>query len=182
MSKCLGEGVEERYAAPDRMNSLIKMRKAKPKKRVILPDPVYGDQKVSKFVNHLMYDGKKSISYSIFYAALDLVGQRMKDEEKSALEIWKAALDKITPQVEVKSRRVGGATFQVPTEIRPERKESISMKNMIAYARKRGGKTMADKLAAEIMDAYNEQGGAFKRKEDMHRMAEANRAFAHFRF
>ena len=158
------------------------MRKAKPKKRVILPDPVYGDQKVSKFVNHLMYDGKKSISYSIFYAALDLVGQRMKDEEKSALEIWKAALDKITPQVEVKSRRVGGATFQVPTEIRPERKESISMKNMIAYARKRGGKTMADKLAAEIMDAYNEQGGAFKRKEDMHRMAEANRAFAHFRF
>ena len=149
---------------------------------MILPDPVYGDQKVSKFVNHLMYDGKKSISYSIFYAALDLVGQRMKDEEKSALEIWKAALDKITPQVEVKSRRVGGATFQVPTEIRPERKESISMKNMIAYARKRGGKTMADKLAAEIMDAYNEQGGAFKRKEDMHRMAEANRAFAHFRF
>ena len=123
------------------------MRKAKPKKRVILPDPVYGDQKVSKFVNHLMYDGKK-----------------------------------ITPQVEVKSRRIGGATFQVPTEIRPDRKESVSMKNMINFARKRGGKTMADKLAAEIMDAFNEQGGAFKRKEDMHRMAEANRAFAHFRF
>ena len=106
----------------------------------------------------------------------------MANEEKDSLQIWKEALDKITPQVEVKSRRIGGATFQVPTEIRPDRKESVSMKNMILYARKRGGKTMADKLAAEIMDAYNEQGGAFKRKEDMHRMAEANRAFAHFRF
>ena len=158
------------------------MRKAKPKKRVILPDPVYGDVKVSKFVNHLMYDGKKNISYEIFYSALEIVSQKMKDQEKSALEIWKAALDKVTPQVEVKSRRIGGATFQVPTEIRPDRKESVSMKNLISYARKRGGKTMADKLAAEIMDAYNEQGGAFKRKEDMHRMAEANRAFAHFRF
>lgn len=158
------------------------MRKAKPKKRVILPDPVYGDVKVSKFVNHLMFDGKKNISYEIFYSALEIVSQKMKDQEKSALEIWKAALDKVTPQVEVKSRRIGGATFQVPTEIRPDRKESVSMKNLIGYARKRGGKTMADKLAAEIMDAYNEQGGAFKRKEDMHRMAEANRAFAHFRF
>ena len=158
------------------------MRKAKPKKRVILPDPVYGDVKVSKFVNHLMYDGKKNISYEIFYSALEIVSQKMKDQEKSALEIWKAALDKVTPQVEVKSRRIGGATFQVPTEIRPDRKESISMKNLIAFARKRGGKTMADKLAAEIMDAYNNQGGAYKRKEDMHRMAEANRAFAHFRF
>ena len=158
------------------------MRKAKPKKRVILPDPVYGDVKVSKFVNLLMYDGKKNISYEIFYSALEIVSQKMKDQEKSALEIWKAALDKVTPQVEVKSRRIGGATFQVPTEIRPDRKESVSMKNLIGYARKRGGKTMADKLAAEIMDAYNEQGGAFKRKEDMHRMAEANRAFAHFRF
>ena len=158
------------------------MRKAKPKKRVILPDPVFGDVKVSKFVNHLMYDGKKSISYEIFYNALNIVGEKMKDQEKSALEIWKAALDKITPQVEVKSRRIGGATFQVPTEIRADRKESISMKNMILFARKRGGKGMAEKLAAEIMDAYNNQGGAFKRKEDMHRMAEANRAFAHFRF
>ena len=158
------------------------MRKAKPKKRVILPDPVFGDVKVSKFVNHLMYDGKKSISYDIFYNSLEIVGEKMKSEEKPALQIWKEALDKITPQVEVKSRRIGGATFQVPTEIRPDRKESVSMKNMIQFARKRGGKTMADKLAAEIMDAYNEQGGAFKRKEDMHRMAEANRAFAHFRF
>ena len=158
------------------------MRKAKPKTRVILPDPVYGDVKVSKFVNHLMYDGKKSISYKIFYDALEIVKNKMSSEEKDSLTIWKEALDKITPQVEVKSRRIGGATFQVPTEIRPDRKESVSMKNMISYARKRGGKTMADKLAAEIMDAYNEQGGAFKRKEDMHRMAEANRAFAHFRF
>lgn len=158
------------------------MRKAKPKKRVILPDPVYGDVRVSKFVNHLMYDGKKNTSYTIFYTALDIVGKKMKNEEKPALEIWKKALENITPQVEVKSRRIGGATFQVPTEIRPDRKESISMKNLIIFARKRGGKTMADKLASEIMDAYNEQGGAFKRKEDMHRMAEANRAFAHFRF
>ena len=158
------------------------MRKAKPKKRLILPDPVYNDVKVSKFVNHLMYDGKKSISYEIFYNALKTVGEKMKNEEKSALEIWKQALDNVTPHVEVKSRRIGGATFQVPTEIRPDRKESVSMKNMILFARKRGGKGMSDKLAAEIMDAYNNQGGAFKRKEDMHRMAEANRAFAHFRF
>ena len=158
------------------------MRKAKPKKRLILPDPVFGDQKVSKFVNHLMYDGKKNTSYEIFYNALNIVSEKMKDNEKSALEIWKQALDNITPQVEVKSRRIGGATFQVPTEIRPDRKESVSMKNMIIFARKRSGKTMADKLASEIMDAFNNQGGAFKRKEDMHRMAEANRAFAHFRF
>ena len=158
------------------------MRKAKPKKRVILPDPVYNDQKVSKFVNHLMYDGKKNTSYKIFYNALGVVKAKMSNEEKSALEIWKSALDNITPQVEVKSRRIGGATFQVPTEIRPERKESISMKTMSLYARKPSGKSMADKLAAEIMDAFNSQGGAFKRKEDMHRMAEANRAFAHFRF
>ena len=158
------------------------MRKAKPKKRVILPDPVFNDQKVSKFVNHLMYDGKKNASYEIFYKSLDVVKEKMANEEKSPLEIWKQALDNITPQGEVKSRRIGGATFQVPTEIRPDRKESISMKNLIAFARKRGGKSMADKLAAEIMDAFNNQGGAYKRKEDMHRMAEANRAFAHFRF
>ena len=158
------------------------MRKAKPKKRLVLPDPVFNDQKVSKFVNHLMYDGKKTISYEIFYNALDIVKAKMAKEEKSPLEIWKTALDNITPQVEVKSRRIGGATFQVPTEIRPDRKESVSMKNMINFARKRGGKSMAEKLAAEIMDAYNNLGGAFKRKEDMHRMAEANRAFAHFRF
>ena len=158
------------------------MRKAKPKKRVILPDPVYGEVKVTKFVNNLMYDGKKSIAYSIFYDALEIVKNKMQNEEKSSLEIWKKALDNVTPQVEVKSRRIGGATFQVPTEIRPDRKEAISMKNLILFARKRSGKSMAEKLSAEIMDAFNEQGGAFKRKEDMHRMAEANRAFAHFRF
>jgi small subunit ribosomal protein S7 len=158
------------------------MRKAKPKKRQILPDPVFGDQKVTKFVNHLMYDGKKSIAFEIFYTALDKVKSKMPNEEKSPLEIWKQAMDNITPLVEVKSRRIGGATFQVPTEIRPDRKESVSMKNMIAFSRKRGGKSMADKLSAEIVDAFNSQGGAFKRKEDMHRMAEANRAFAHFRF
>ena len=146
------------------------MRKAKPKKRVILPDPVYNDVKVSKFVNHLMYDGKKNTSYEIFYAAIETVGSKMQNEEKSALEIWKQALDNITPHVEVKSRRIGGATFQVPTEIRADRKESIAMKNLISFARKRGGKGMADKLAAEIMDAFNNQGGAFKRKEDMHKM------------
>ncbi|MBR6507972.1 MAG: 30S ribosomal protein S7 [Paludibacteraceae bacterium] len=158
------------------------MRKAKPKKRVILPDPKFGEVMVAKFVNHLMLDGKKSIAYNVFYSALDLVEQKNKDAEKSALEIWKAALDNITPLVEVKSKRIGGATFQVPTEIRADRKESIAMKNMINFARKRGGHSMAEKLAAEIMDALNNQGGAFKRKEDMHRMAEANRAFAHFRF
>ena len=158
------------------------MRKAKPKKRVVLPDPVFHDVKVTKFVNHLMYDGKKSTAFTIFYTALETVKAKLPNEEKSGLEIWKKALENVTPQVEVKSRRVGGATFQVPTEIRADRKESISMKNLIIYARKRGGKTMADKLAAEIVDAYSDQGGAFKRKEDMHRMAEANKAFAHFRF
>ena len=158
------------------------MRKAKPKKRVILPDPVFGDVSVTKFVNHLMYDGKKNTSFEIFYESLEKVKAKLPNEEMSALEIWKKALDNVTPQVEVKSRRIGGATFQVPTEIRADRKESISMKNVISFARKRGGKSMSDKLSAEIVDAFNSTGGAFKRKEDMHRMAEANRAFAHFRF
>lgn len=134
-----------------KINFFIIMRKAKPKKRVILPDPVFNDQKVSKFVNHLMYDGKKNTSYEIFYKALDTVKEKSKDAEKSPLEIWKQAIDNVTPQVEVKSRRIGGATFQVPTEIRPDRKESIAMKNLIAFARKRGGKSMAEKLAAEIL-------------------------------
>ncbi len=158
------------------------MRKAKPKKRIILPDPRFNEVMVTRFVNHLMYDGKKSVAYNIFYTALDNVKSKLPNEEKTPLEIWKKALENITPQVEVKSRRVGGATFQVPTEIRPERKESISMKNLIIYSRKRSGHSMAEKLAAEIADAFNNQGGAFKRKEDMHKMAEANRAFAHFRF
>ena len=158
------------------------MRKVKPKKRQILPDPVFGDTRVTRFVNHLMYDGKKSTAFDIFYSALNTVKAKLPNEEKSSLEIWKSALENITPQIEVKSRRVGGATFQVPTEIRPDRKESVSMKNMIEYARKRGGKSMSDKLSAEIVDAFNNQGGSYKRKEDMHRMAEANRAFAYFRF
>jgi small subunit ribosomal protein S7 len=129
-----------------------------------------------------MYDGKKSTAFDIFYSALEVVKNKLPNEEKSSLDIWKKAIENITPLVEVKSRRVGGATFQVPTEIRADRKESISMKNLILYARKRGGRSMADKLAAEIVDAFNNQGGAYKRKEDIHRMAEANRAFAHFRF
>jgi len=129
-----------------------------------------------------MLSGKKSIAYDIFYKAMDLVEARTKEEGKSPLEIFKQALDNITPQVEVKSRRVGGATFQVPMEVRNERKTSISMKNMIMFSRKRPGKSMAEKLAAETIAAYNNEGGAYKKKEDMHRMAEANKAFAHFRF
>jgi ribosomal protein S7, bacterial/organelle len=158
------------------------MRKTKPKKRILLPDPKFKDTLVTRFVNNLMLDGKKSIAYTIFYNAMDLVGEKMKDSEKAPLEIWKKAIDNITPHVEVKSRRVGGATFQVPIEVRAERKVSLAMKNLILYARKRSGRTMAEKLAAEIMAAFNEEGGAFKRREDMHKMAEANKAFAHFRF
>ncbi|HEY4785871.1 MAG TPA: 30S ribosomal protein S7 [Bacteroidales bacterium] len=158
------------------------MRKAKPKKRIILPDPKFNDVMVTRFVNNLMYSGKKSVAYSVFYEAMDLVQGRMKDSDKTPIEVWKKALENITPQVEVKSRRVGGATFQVPIEVRADRKVSLSMKNMILYARKRSGKSMSDKLAGEIVSAFNEEGGAFKRKEDMHKMAEANKAFAHFRF
>ena len=158
------------------------MRKAKPKKRILLPDPKYGEIEVTRFVNNLMLQGKKSIAYSIFYDAIDMVGEKMKDSDQAPLDIWKKALENVTPQVEVKSRRIGGANFQVPTELRPERKVSLSMKNMISFARKRSGRSMAEKLAAEIIAAYNNEGGAYKRKEDMHRMAEANKAFAHFRF
>ncbi len=158
------------------------MRKTKPKVRRLLPDPKYKDTMVTMFVNNLMMGGKKSLSLKVFYDSLTIVESKMKDEDKSALEIWKKALENITPAVEVKSRRVGGATFQVPREIRPERKVSISMKNMILYSRKRSGKSMSDKLASEIMAAYKEEGGAFKKKEETHRMAEANKAFAHFRF
>ena len=158
------------------------MRKSKPKKRILLPDPKYHDVLVTRFVNNIMLQGKKSIAYSMFYDAIDMVGEKMKDSEQAPLEIWEKALENITPQVEVKSRRVGGANFQVPTEVRPERKVSLAMKNLIIYARKRSGHSMAEKLAAEIIAAYNSEGAAFKRKEDMHKMAEANKAFAHFRF
>ena len=158
------------------------MRKTKPKKRIILPDPKFNDVLVTRFVNSLMFDGKKSIAFKIIYDALDIVDKKMKDNELSALDVWKKALVNITPQVEVKSRRVGGANFQVPMEIRPERKVAISMRNLIIFSKKRSGHSMAEKLAAETLAAYNEEGGAFKKKEDTHRMAEANRAFAHFRF
>lgn len=158
------------------------MRKGRPKKRILLPDPKFNDPLVTRFINNLMSRGKKSISYKIFYDALDIVGQKIKDSESTPLEIWKKALENITPQVEVKSRRVGGATFQVPMEVRPDRKISISMRNLIQFAGKRSGKSMSDKLAAEIIAAYNTEGASFKKKEDTHRMAEANKAFAHFRF
>ena len=158
------------------------MRKSKPKKRIILPDPKFNDVLVTRFVNDMMRDGKKTVAYQIFYDALTIVENRLKNEEIAPLDVWKKALENITPAVEVKSRRVGGATFQVPMEIRPERKVAVSIKNLILFARKRSGKSMADKLAAEIQAAYNNEGGAYKKKEDTHRMAEANRAFAHFRF
>jgi ribosomal protein S7, bacterial/organelle len=158
------------------------MRKSTPKKRQILADPVYGDVLVTRFVNDMMVDGKKSIAFKIFYKAMELVGEKTKETGKTPTEVWKKAMENITPDVEVKSRRVGGATFQVPTEIRPDRKESIGIKNLILYARQRSGHSMAEKLAAEIVAAYNEEGGAFKKKEDTHRMAEANKAFAHLRW
>ncbi len=158
------------------------MRKGKPRKRILLPDPKFNDTLVTQFINNLMLDGKKSTAYGIFYDALDRMADKAEKEGKSALDMWKKGLENITPSVEVKSRRVGGATFQVPMEIRPGRKVSIAMKNLILFSRKRSGKSMAEKLSAEIVAAYNNEGGAFKKKEDMHRMAEANRAFAHFRF
>ncbi|MBN1951431.1 MAG: 30S ribosomal protein S7 [Bacteroidales bacterium] len=158
------------------------MRKARPKKRVLLPDPKYKDPLVTQFVNNMMLDGKKSTAYRIFYDALEIVEKKGKDVEVTPLDVWKKALENITPQVEVKSRRVGGATFQVPTELRSDRKVSVSMKNLILFSRKRGGHSMSEKLAAEILAAFNEEGGAYKKKEDTHRMAEANKAFAHFRF
>ncbi len=158
------------------------MRKGKPKKREVAPDPRYNDPLVTKFVNQLMLNGKKTVAFRIFYDALDIVEKRMKDEGKSALEIWKEAMENVTPQVEVKSRRIGGATFQVPVEVRPERKRFLGIKHIIMFARKRHGKPMAQRLADEIIAAYKKEGAAYKRKEDIHRMAEANKAFAHFRF
>ncbi len=155
------------------------MRKAKPKKRIILPDPKYNDVLVTKFVNNIMLKGKKTIAYGIFYDAIDLVSERSGE---NGLDIWKKALANVTPAVEVRSRRVGGATFQIPSEIRPERKQCMGKKNLIGYARHRTDKTMAIRLASEILAAYKEEGAAFKRKEDIHRMAEANKAFSHFRF
>ena len=157
------------------------MRKEKIKKRIIIPDSKYNDKLVTQFVNNMMMHGKKNKTFKSFYDALGIVEERAKDIEEPALDIWKKALNNVAPQVEVKSRRIGGATFQVPREISSEKKKVISMKNLILFARKRRGKSMAEKLAAEILDAYKEEGGAFRKKEETHRMADANKAFAHFR-
>jgi small subunit ribosomal protein S7 len=155
------------------------MRKSKAKKRVLLPDPIFNDTLVTRFLNNLMYDGKKNTASNIFHEAIAVVAKRTNED---GLEVWKKALANITPQVEVRSRRVGGATFQIPSEIRPDRKISMGIKWMILYARKRNEKSMAQKLAGEIVAAAKEEGGAFKKKEDVHKMAEANKAFSHFRF
>ena len=155
------------------------MRKTKPKKRYLLPDPKFQDTLVTKFVNYLMEEGKKSVAYTIFYDAVGLVEKKTNE---NGLEVWKRAMSNLTPSVEVKSRRVGGATFQVPVEVRPERKINLSIKWLIDYARLRGEKTMMDKLAAEIIAASKGEGAAIKKKDDTHRMAEANKAFSHFRF
>jgi small subunit ribosomal protein S7 len=155
------------------------MRKSKPKKRYLLPDPKFSDTLVTKFVNYLMEQGKKSTAYGIFYDAIEAVEKKTNE---SGLEVWKRAMANLTPTVEVKSRRVGGATFQVPVEIRPERKVNLSIKWLIEYSRMRGEKTMMDRLAAEIIAASKGEGAAIKKKDDTHRMAEANKAFSHFRF
>jgi len=155
------------------------MRKSKPKKRILLPDPRFNDTLVTRFVNNIMLRGKKNLAYNIFYGAIDIVSEKTKED---GLEVWKKALANVTPNVEVRSRRIGGATFQIPSEIRPERKMSIGMKNLIRFSRKRNEKTMSAKLAGEIVAAYKEEGAAYKRKEDTHRMADANKAFSHFRF
>ncbi len=155
------------------------MRKSKPKKRYILPDPKFQDTLVSKFVNYLMARGKKNLAYNVFYDAIQIVEDRTKE---NGLETWKKALNNVMPAVEVKSRRVGGATFQVPREVGPERKTSLGIKWLIRYARSRGEKTMTEKLAGEIIAASKGEGAAIKKKDDIHRMAEANKAFSHFRF
>ena len=158
------------------------MRKRQAKKRPLLPDPRFNDQLVTRFVNMLMWDGKKSVAFKVFYDAIDIVDQKKTDDEKTALEIWKDALSNVMPHVEVRSRRVGGATFQIPMQIRPDRKVSMAMKWMISYARKRNEKSMAQKLSAEILAASKEGGAAVKKRVDTHKMAEANKAFSHFRF
>lgn len=155
------------------------MRKSRPKKRQLLPDPKFNDVLVTKFVNNIMLEGKKEQALGIFYEAIEIVSEKTKED---GLEVWKKALANVTPNVEVRSRRIGGATFQIPSEIRAERKMSIGMKALVKFSRKRHEKTMGQKLAGEIMSAYKEEGSAFKRKEDTHRMAEANKAFSHFRF
>jgi len=158
------------------------MRKRQAKKRPLLPDPKFNDQLVTRFVNNLMWDGKKSVAFKVFYDAIDNVEEKKQDEEKTALEVWKEALSNVMPHVEVRSRRVGGATFQIPRQIRPDRKISTAMKWLILFARKRNEKSMSQKLAAEVLAASKEEGAAVKKRVDTHKMAEANKAFSHFRF
>jgi small subunit ribosomal protein S7 len=155
------------------------MRKSRAKKRLLLPDPKFNDTLVTRFINNLMYGGKKVTASKVFYEAIEIVAKRTSED---GLEVFKKGLANITPQVEVRSRRVGGATFQIPSEIRPDKKIAMAMKWMITYSRKRNEKSMAQKLAGEIVAASKEEGAAFKKKEDVHKMAEANKAFSHFRF
>ncbi len=158
------------------------MRKRRAKKRVLLPDPKFNDQLVTRFVNNLMWDGKKSVAFKVFYDALEIVEQKNQDEEKTPLELWKDALTNVMPHVEVRSRRVGGATFQIPNQIRPDRKVSMAIKWLILFARKRNEKSMAQRLAGEILAAAKEEGAAVKKRVDVHKMADANKAFSHLRF
>ncbi len=158
------------------------MRKRKAKKRPLLPDPRFNDQLVTRFVNNLMYDGKKSVAFKVFYDAMDIIEEKKNDEEKSSLEVWKEALSNVMPHVEVRSRRVGGATFQIPMPIRADRKVSMAIKWLISYSRKRNEKSMAVRLASEVLAAAKEEGSAVKKRMDVHKMAEANKAFSHFRF
>lgn len=158
------------------------MRKRAAKKRPLLPDPRFNDQLVTRFVNNMMWDGKKSVAFKVFYDAIDIVEEKKTDDEKTGLEIWKDALSNVMPHVEVRSRRVGGATFQIPMQIRADRKISTAMKWLIGYSRKRNEKSMALKLASEILAAAKEEGAAVKKRSDTHKMAEANKAFSHFRF
>jgi len=158
------------------------MRKRAAKKRPLLPDPRFNDQLVTRFVNNLMWDGKKSVAFKVFYDAIDIVEEKKTDEEKTGVEIWKDALSNVMPHVEVRSRRVGGATYQIPNQIRADRKISTAMKWLIGFARKRNEKSMAQKLASEILAAAKEEGAAVKKRTDTHKRAEANKAFSHFRF
>ena len=158
------------------------MRKRAAKTRPLLPDPRFNDQLVTRFVNNLMWDGKKSTAFKVFYDAIDIIESKKQDAEKPSLEIWKDALTNVMPHVEVRSRRVGGATFQIPMQIRPDRKISMAMKWLILYSRRRNEKSMAQRLASECLAAAKEEGAAVKKRMDTHKMAEANKAFSHFRF
>ena len=158
------------------------MRKRKAKKRPLLPDPKFNDQLVTRFVNMLMWDGKKSIAFKIFNDALDIIESKKQDTEKSSLEIWKDGLSNVMPHVEVRSRRVGGATYQVPVEVKSKRAQALAIRWLVDSARKRKDKHMSDKIFNELFDAYEKKGAAVKKREDVHKMAESNKAFAHFRW